>query len=179
MSSPVGASSSSLSRSALALSSESLATVLSQLAGWPCGTWVLPPRATPGTGWGVFLPPLVFPPRLLRPWLSRETLAGLWCQVRKPFWMEMHIFLSGTLCSGQRQQREPRRAQPAEHSGMKTPRVSCRCLGWWRPSGPGHTGAWPSELGACVSPPGQGGAVSTGWAACSGGAGRACLQSCC
>lgn len=38
---------------------------------------------------------------------------------------------------------------------------------------------WPSELGACASPAGQGGAVSTGWAACSGGAGRACLQSCC
>lgn len=53
---------------------------------------------------------------------------------RKPFWMEMHIFLSRTLCSGQRQQREPRRAQPAEPCGMKTSRLSCHRLGWWWPS---------------------------------------------
>lgn len=51
---------------------------------------------------------------------------------RKPFWVEMYVFLSRTLCSGQRQQREPRRAQPAEPWGMKTSRLSCRRLGWWR-----------------------------------------------
>lgn len=79
-------------------------------------------------------------------------MAEAWFQVRKPFWMEMHIFLPGTLCSGQRQRREPRRAQPAEHSGMKTSRLSCLCLGWRRPSGPL---SWvlvclqPAEAGPC------------------------------
>lgn len=82
-------------------------------ASWYCQVWSLP-LSCPYASWVG----------------SVERDPGwVWFPVKKPFWMEMRIFLSGMLCGGSAAVRT-RWAQPAEHSGMKTSRFPCHCLGW-------------------------------------------------